>query len=162
MSYNKIILIGNLTRDNELKYLQSGSAILNNSIATSHKYKKQDGTQMDEVMFLEFSLFAKSAEIFNQYTKKGSKVMLEGRLKLEQWQDQNGNKRSKHTLLVNEFKFLDSKQDNQRQSQNQQPQQNYNTPHQNQQQNNYQQPQQQMPQNNQQPIIDINSDEVPF
>ena len=145
MSYNKIILIGNLTRDNELKYLPSGSAILNNSIATSHKYKKQDGTQIDEVMFLEFSLFSKSAEIFNQYTKKGSKVMLEGRLKLEQWDDQNGNKRSKHTLLVNEFKFLDSKQDNQ--GQNQQPQQNYNAPQQqqgynprqqNQQQNSYQ------------------------
>jgi len=109
--YNKVIMIGNLTRDIELKYIPSGAAIAKGAIATSHKYKTQTGEQKEEVCFLDFNVFGKSAEILNQYVRKGSKVMLEGRLVLEQWTDQNGGNRSKHSLRVETFKFLDSKAD---------------------------------------------------
>ena len=108
--YNKVIFIGNLTKDNELKYLPTGAGVLKNSIATSHKYKAQDGSQKEEVCFIDFTIFGKMSEVFNQYTHKGSKVMLEGRLIFEQWTAQDGSARSRHTLRVEEFKFLDSKQ----------------------------------------------------
>jgi len=143
--YNQVTMIGNLTRDNELKYLPSGSAITNGAIATTHKYKMQDGTQKEEVCFLDFSLFGKSGEIFNQYTRKGSKVLLVGRLVFQQWKAQDGTNRSKHILNVTEFKFLDSKKENE----------------------SHNQPNQEM-QNNQQgydnniPSIDIDNDEIPF
>lgn len=107
--YNKVILIGNLTKDIEFKHLPTGGAIAKSSIATSYKYKNQDGTQKEEVCFIDFSLFGKPAEIFNQYVHKGSKVMLEGRLVFEQWVGTDGQNRTKHTLRVEEFKFLDSK-----------------------------------------------------
>ena len=182
--YNKVIMIGNLTRDIELKYLPSGSAIANGAIATSHKYKMQDGTQKEEVCFLDFSVFGKQGEVLNQYVRKGSKVMLEGRLILEQWNDQaSGAKRSRHTLRVENFKFLDSKADSvggsaqggggynaptqQQPVYNQAPQQQqqYNQP----QQNSYNQQQggmQQKPAQNTYeqniPTIDIDNDEIPF
>lgn len=138
--YSKVIILGNLTRDNELKYLPSGSAILNGAIATTHKYKKQSGETVEDVCFLDFSVFGKGGEIMNQYTRKGSKVMLEGRLQFQQWKAQDGTNRSKHILSVTEFKFLDSKDSGnsiQQQEQQQQPQQNYNAPQQQQQQPQY-------------------------
>jgi len=104
-------MIGNLTRDIELKYIPSGAAIAKGAIATSHKYKTQSGEQKEEVCFLDFSVFGKSAEILNQYVRKGSKVMLEGRLIFEQWAAQDGTNRNRHTLRVEVFKFLDSKAD---------------------------------------------------
>jgi len=175
--YNKVIMIGNLTRDIELKYIPSGAAIAKGAIATSHKYKTQTGEQKDEVCFLDFNVFGKSAEILNQYVRKGSKVMLEGRLVLEQWTDQNGGNRSKHSLRVETFKFLDSKADSMGGSNgggydNQAaPQQQYQAPQQNQ----YNAPQQQQPSyNNMQnqggmvqqpqniPEINIDEDEIPF
>ena len=174
--YNKVIMIGNLTRDIELKYLPSGSAIAKSAIATSHKYKMQDGTQKEEVCFLDFTVFGKAGEVLNQYVRKGSKVMLEGRLIFEQWQAQDGTNRSRHSLRVDEFKFLDSKSDSAGGGQN-----NYNAPQQPSynQNNNYNQQQQQPAQQNnynqqQQnggkqnsyeqniPTIDIDNDEIPF
>ena len=176
--YNKVIMIGNLTRDIELKYIPNGTAIAKSAIATSHKYKAQDGTQKEEVCFLDFSVFGKSAEILNQYVKKGSKVMLEGRLVLEQWTDQNGGNRSKHSLRVETFKFLDSKADSMGGSNGGQgydnqaaPAQQYQAPQQN---NQYNAPQQQQGYNNMQnqsgmvqqpqniPEINIDEDEIPF
>ncbi len=105
--FNQTIVIGNLTRAIELKYMPSGAAIARGAIATSHKYKTQDGSQKEEVCFLDFKVFGKPAEIINQYVKKGSKVMLIGRLVFEQWTDKDGGNRSRHTLRVEEFKFLD-------------------------------------------------------
>ena len=109
--YNKVIMVGNLTRDIELKYLPSGSAIAKSAIATSHRYKMQTGEQKEEVCFLDFTVFGKGAEILNQYVRKGSKVLLEGRLIFEQWQAQDGTNRNRHSLRVDEFKFLDTKAD---------------------------------------------------
>ena len=113
--FNRVIVIGNLTRDIELRYLPSGSAVAKSAIATSHKYKSQSGEQKDEVCFLDFNLFGRSAEVANQYLKKGSKVLLEGRLIFEQWTAQDGTARSRHSLRVEAMKMLDSKPSNEQQ-----------------------------------------------
>jgi len=127
--YNKLISIGHLTRDIELKNLPNGSLLASGSIATSHKYKLKTGEQKEEVCFLDFTVFGKQAEILNQYVRKGSKVMLEGRLALEQWNDkQSGAKRSKHTLKVDSFKFLDTKSDSSQQQHQQHNQTSQYTP----------------------------------
>jgi single-strand DNA-binding protein len=159
--YNKVIMIGNLTRDIELKYIPSGAAIAKGAIATSHKYKAQDGSQKEEVCFLDFNVFGKSAEILNQYVKKGSKVMLEGRLVLESWTAQDGTSRNRHSLRVEEFKFLDSKSNDNSNSGNEyQPRQieqpSYNKPSYNSQQGGTREPEYQVP------VIDIDDDEIPF
>lgn len=107
--YNKVICVGNLTRDIELRYLPSGSAIAKSAVATSFKYKSSIGESKDEVCFLDFNIFGRSAEIANQYLKKGSKVLLEGRLVFEQWTAQDGSTRSRHSLRVDTMKMLDSK-----------------------------------------------------
>jgi len=162
--YNKVVMIGNLTRDIELRYLPSGAAIAKSAIATSHKYKAQTGEQKDEVCFLDFNIFGRSAEVANQYLRKGSKVLLEGRLVLEQWTAQDGSKRSKHSLRVDTMKMMDSKADSQNQSQGgygqQAPSNDYNAQPNNYGQNNYQA--QQVP-SQEQNIPEINIDEeIPF
>lgn len=107
--YNKTIMLGNLTRDIELRYTPTGTAIAKSSIATSYKYKTQSGEQKEEVCFLEFNIIGKMAEVANQYLRKGSKVLLEGRLTYEQWTAQDGTTRNRHALKVDELKMLDSK-----------------------------------------------------
>ena len=128
--YNKVIMVGNLTRDIELRYLPSGSAIAKSAIATSFKYKSSTGEQKDEVCFLDFNIFGRSAEVANQYLKKGSKVLLEGRLVFEQWTAQDGSTRSRHSLRVDSMKMLDSKGDSSSSGDNQgyNPQGSYNQP----------------------------------
>jgi single-strand DNA-binding protein len=128
--YNKVVMVGNLTRDIELRYLPSGSAIAKSAIATSHRYKTQTGEQKEEVCFLDFNIFGRSAEVANQYLKKGSKVLLEGRLVFEQWTANDGSNRSKHSLRVDTMKMLDSRADSQALGQNQgygQPSGGYNS-----------------------------------
>ena len=109
--FNKIILVGNLTRDIELRYSQAGMGIANTAIATSHKFT-QNGEKKEEVCFVDITFFGRSAEVANQYLRKGSKILVEGRLKLDQWVDQNGQKRSKHSVTVATMQMLDSKGDN--------------------------------------------------
>ena len=128
---NQCNFIGNMTRDIELRYSQGGMAFAKSAIAVSHKFTS-NGEKKESVMYLDFTVFGKSAETFNQYVRKGNKVALVGRLDFEQWTDQNGQKRSKHTLAVDTFEFLTPKSDgnqqnpaqNQNQGQNYQPQQN--------------------------------------
>ena len=160
-------MIGNLTRDIELKYLPSGSAIASGAIATSHKYKMQNGEQKEEVCFLDFSIFGKGGEIFNQYVRKGSKVMLEGRLVFQQWKAQDGTNRSRHALSVTEFKFLDGKSDTQDNSNYQPASQNYSIPQQPQNKEEYDQRVKEgaaiLNQSNTPPKVEINEhDEIPF
>jgi len=111
--YNKVVLVGNLTRDVEIRYSQSGSAIGNVGIATSRKWKSQTGEQKDEVMFIDLTFFGRTAEIANQYLRKGSKVLVDGRLVFQQWTAQDGSKRSKHAITVENLQMLDSKADSQ-------------------------------------------------
>jgi len=110
--FNKVILVGNLTRDIELRYTQGGMGIAKTAIATSRKFTA-NGEKKEEVCFVDITFFAKSAEIANQYLRKGSKILVEGRLNFEQWADQNGQKRSKHSVTVETMQMLDSKGDNQ-------------------------------------------------
>jgi single-strand DNA-binding protein len=180
--YNKVIMVGNLTRDIELRYSQSGMGIANTAIATSRKFTS-NGEKKEEVCFVDITFFARSAEIANQYLRKGSKILVEGRLNFDQWQDQNGQKRSKHSVVVETMQMLDSKGDNQgggnsyqapqgnAPQANQQQAQSYQAPAQQQQQSygqkpqqqqSYQAPAQQMPSSNQVPVIDIDEDEIPF
>ncbi|SFV71379.1 Single-stranded DNA-binding protein [hydrothermal vent metagenome] len=107
--YNKIILIGHLTKDLEVKYTQSGTAIANTGIATNRKFKSQMGEQKEEVLFVDIAFFGRTAEIANQYLRKGSKILVEGRLKLDQWTAPDGMKRSKHSVIVETMKMLDTK-----------------------------------------------------
>lgn len=120
--FNKIILLGNLTRDLEIRYSQAGMAIASTAIATTRKFTK-DGTKHEEVCFVDITFFARSAEVANQYLRKGSKILVEGRLNFDQWVDQNGGKRSKHSVVVETMQMLDSKGDNQNQGQGQSAQQ---------------------------------------
>lgn len=108
--YNKVLLIGNLTRDVELRYTQSGTAIGKFGIATNRKWKdRASGEDREEVMFVDVNVFGRSAEIANQYLSKGRRVFVEGRLVLERWNDQNGQPRSKHSIHADTVQFLDSK-----------------------------------------------------
>ena len=107
--YNKVILVGNLTREIEMKYSQGGMAIAKTAIATSRKFKSNTGEQKEEVCFVDITFFGRSAEVANQYLRKGSKILVEGRLVFEQWTDQNGQKRSKHGVTVDVMQMLDSK-----------------------------------------------------
>jgi single-strand DNA-binding protein len=111
--YNKVVLVGNLTRDVEIRYSQSGGAIGNVGIATSRKFKAQTGETREEVMFIDLTFFGRTAEIANQYLRKGSKVLVDGRLVFQQWTAQDGTKRSKHSITVETLKMLDSKADSQ-------------------------------------------------
>jgi len=109
--YNKIVLVGNLTRDIDMKFSQGGMAIAKTAIATSRKFKSNSGEQKEEVCFVDITFFGRSAEVANQYLRKGSKILVEGRLVFEQWSDQNGQKRSKHAVTVDVMQMLDSKAD---------------------------------------------------
>ena len=111
--FNKIILVGHLTRGIELKYTQGGAAIGSTGIAVTRKYTL-NGEKREETCFIDITFFGKSAEIANQYLKKGSKLLIEGRLKFDQWTDQNGQPRSKHSIAVESMEMLgDAKQNNQ-------------------------------------------------
>lgn len=111
--FNKIILVGNLTRDIELRYTQGGTAISNTAIATSRKFKAQDGTQKEEVCFVDIAFFGRTAEVANQYLKRGSKVLVEGRLKFDKWTDQEGKPRSKHSVTVDTMQMLGTRDESQ-------------------------------------------------
>ncbi len=110
--FNKIILVGNLTRDVGLKYTPSRTAIANFGIATNRTYKDASGQQEQEVMFIDVKVFGRSAEIANQYLHKGKRVLVEGRLVQEQWVDRNGQKHSKHVVIAEKVQFMDSKSNN--------------------------------------------------
>ncbi|HHE06198.1 MAG TPA: single-stranded DNA-binding protein [Epsilonproteobacteria bacterium] len=166
--YNKIILAGNLTRDIEIRYTQSGAAIGNTAIATSRKFKSQTGEQKEEVLFVDITFFGRTAEIANQYLRKGSKVLVDGRLKLDQWTAQDGSKRSKHSVTVENLQMLGSRDEAAPMGGNGYSQQggsSYEAPAP--QENSYSQPAPSAPAAAPQPTsnipeIDINEDEIPF
>jgi single-strand DNA-binding protein len=156
--FNKVILVGNLTRDCELRYLPSGSAVCTTGIATNRRFKNQNGEQKEEVCFIDITFFGRTAEIANQYLSRGKKVLVEGRLKLDQWTDQTGAKRSKHSVTVDNLQMLDAKnpQDGGGHGTSTNYQQN------NQDYGSYQQPNEPRHSGSDIPDIDIDEDEIPF
>ena len=110
--FNKVVLVGNLTRDIELRYLQNGTAIGKCGIAVTRKYSGGNGEKKEETCFIDIDFWGRTAEVANQYLRKGSKVLIEGRLKFDQWQDQNGQNRSKHTITVENMEMLNTPNNN--------------------------------------------------
>jgi single-strand DNA-binding protein len=108
-SFNRVILAGNLTRDPELRYTPKGTAIARLGIACNRKWKSETGELKEEVTFVDVDAFGKQAETIGQYLKKGRPILIEGRLRLDQWEDkQSGQKKSKLGVVLESFQFLDS------------------------------------------------------
>ena len=106
-SYNRVILLGNLTRDPQLKYLPSQTPVCEFGLATNRKFKTANGEEREEVCFVDCSAFGKQAEVINQYCQKGKALFIEGRLKYDSWEDkQGGGKRSKLSVVIDNFQFV--------------------------------------------------------
>jgi single stranded DNA-binding protein (ssb) len=106
-SFNKVILVGNLTRDPELRYTPKGMAIAKIGLAVNRTWRNEAGETKEEVTFVDVDAFGRQAETLAQYMKKGSPLLVEGRLKLDQWDDkQTGQKRSRLGVVVEGFQFL--------------------------------------------------------
>lgn len=106
-SYNKVILMGNLTRDPELRVTPSGLQICKFSIAINRVFSTADGERREEVTYVDLDSFGKQADVISKYMTKGRSIMVEGRLKLDQWDDKNtGEKRSRLGVVVENFQFL--------------------------------------------------------
>lgn len=93
---NLVVLSGRLCKEWNLRYLQSGTAVGSNSLAVSKKYKDANGQTQEKTLFIDFQVWGKMAEVANQYTQKGSKVLISGELELQIWQDNNGTGQRKH------------------------------------------------------------------
>ena len=106
-NFNRVILAGNLTRDPELRYTPNGKAVARIGMAINRSWKNDAGETKEEVTFVDVDAFGRQAEVIAQYMKKGSPLLVEGRLKLDQWDDkQTGQKRSKLGVVVEGFQFL--------------------------------------------------------
>lgn len=105
-SLNKVMLIGNLTRDPELRYLPSGQAVATFTVAVNRTYNAQSGEKKEEVSFIRIVVWAKQAENCNEYLKKGSPVFVEGRLQSRNWETQDGQKRSTIEVVAQSVQFL--------------------------------------------------------
>lgn len=106
-SYNRVIMMGNLTRDPDYKQLTSGQAVCKLSLASNRQFKnKQTGMMVQEVCFIDVDVWGAQADSCNQFLKKGSGVLVEGRLKFDSWQDSDGQKRNKHTIVADRVTFL--------------------------------------------------------
>ncbi len=105
-NYNKVILLGNLTRDPEMTYLPSQTPVTEFGLAVNRKWKGQDGQDREEAMFVDCRVYGRQAEVFKQYMAKGRAIFIEGRLQLDRWEDQQGQKRSKHRVIVERFQFI--------------------------------------------------------
>jgi single-strand DNA-binding protein len=107
-SFNRVILLGNITRDIEVKYLQSGTAVTELGLAVNEKYKNQSGEWVEDVVFVDVTLWGRTAEIAGEYLGKGSPVLIEGRLKLDKW-EKDGQKHSKLRVTGERMQMVGSK-----------------------------------------------------
>ena len=119
-NFNKVILVGNMTRDPELKHTPNNKSVANFGVAVNHKWKNSDGETQNDVTFVDCDAWGRTAEVITEYFQKGKPILVEGRLKLDQWQDRDGNNRSKLKVVVERFEFVG---DNQGNGQGQQTQQ---------------------------------------
>lgn len=109
-NYNKVMLMGRLTRDPEVRYSANGTAITNIGLAVNRNWRNQDGQTQEEVTFVDVTAFGKRGEAVGQYLKKGRPIFIEGHLRMEQWDDkQTGQKRSKLAIIMDAFEFIDSR-----------------------------------------------------
>lgn len=108
-NFNKVILLGNLTRDPELRHTSGNQAVANIGLAVNRRWRSPDGEQREETTFVDCEAWGKTAEVMCQYLAKGRPVFIEGRLKLDQW-EKEGQKFSKLRVVVENFQFVDSGQ----------------------------------------------------
>ena len=109
-NYNKVMLMGRLTRDPEVRYSANGTAITNIGLAVNRNWRNQDGQTQEEVTFVDVTAFGKRGEAVGQYLKKGRPIFIEGHLRMDQWDDkQTGQKRSKLAIIMDAFEFIDSR-----------------------------------------------------
>lgn len=109
-NFNKVILMGNITRDIELKTIASGQSVAKIGLAVNRRWRTPEGEQREEVTYVDCDAWGKTAENMAKYLSKGRPVFIEGRLKLDQWQDkESGQNRSKLGVVVETFQFIDSK-----------------------------------------------------
>jgi len=106
---NRVMLMGNLTRDPELRYTPNNTAVANLALAVNRRWRDQQGEQQEETTYVDCEAWSRQAENINKYLNKGRPVFIEGRLKLDQWQDKDGNNRSKLKVVVEHFQFIDSR-----------------------------------------------------
>lgn len=108
-NFNKVILAGNLTRDPEMRYTPKGTAVARFGLAVNRRWKSETGEMKDEVTFVDIEAWGKQAEVISQYLKKGRPILMEGRLKLDEWEDKNTHQKvSKLRVVLESFSFLDS------------------------------------------------------
>ena len=105
-NYNKVILMGNLTRDPEIRYIPSGTAVVNLGLAVNRRSRDRSGEQKEEVCFIRVVVWDKQAEACNQYLKKGSPVFVDGRLQSRNFEDSSGNKRNVIEVRAERIQFL--------------------------------------------------------
>ena len=105
-SFNQVILLGNLTRDVELKHTPSNQAVANIGLAMNRQYQTREGERREEVTFVDCEAWGRQAEVMAQYLSKGRPVFIQGRLKLDTWQDKDGGNRSKLKVVVENFQFV--------------------------------------------------------
>jgi len=105
-SFNRVILVGNLTRDPELRYTPSGTAVTDIGLAVNDRRKNSSGEWVDETTFVDITLWARQAEVASQYLTKGSPVLIEGRLKLDTWENKEGQRRSKLHVVGERMQML--------------------------------------------------------
>ena len=108
-NYNKVLLMGRLTRDIELRYTPSNQPVANIGLAVNHVWKSKEGERKEDTTFVDCEAWGRTAEVMSQYLSKGKPVFVEGRLRLDQWQDKEGQNRSKLKVVVDTFQFIDSK-----------------------------------------------------
>lgn len=111
-NFNSVILMGNLTRDPGLSYTPNQTAVVEFGLAVNRKWKKEDGSLGEEVLFVECQVFGKRAEVIYKHFKKGSPIFVQGRLKLERW-DKDGKTHSRIRVIVFNFEFIGEKRDGQ-------------------------------------------------
>jgi single-strand DNA-binding protein len=108
-NFNKVILIGNLTRDPELRYTPKGTAIARITVAVNRTWRSDSGEQREETSFVDVDAFGRQAETIGQYLKRGRPILVEGRLRQDSWEDkQTGQKRSKLMVHLENFQFMDA------------------------------------------------------
>ncbi len=105
-NFNKVLLIGNLTRDPQLSYLPSQTAVVDFGLAVNRRWKSKEGQDREETCFIDCQAFGRTAETINKYLSKGRPIFVEGRLTFNTWTAQDGTKRSKHRITVETFQFL--------------------------------------------------------
>lgn len=110
-SFNRVILVGNLTRDPELRYTPKGQAVARLGLAVNRNYTTETGERKEEVTFIDIDAWGRQAEVICQYMKKGRPLLIEGRLKLDTWEDKNTHqKQSKLRVVLESFQFVDSRE----------------------------------------------------